>query len=44
MRDMDNGKCCSHIVIKQFCFCHRCNGQQCDYAKEKDILKEQKGA
>jgi hypothetical protein len=39
MRDMENGKCCSHIVIKQFCFCHNCNGEQCNYAKEKNNKK-----
>ena len=29
-------KCCDHIFIKRYCFCHNCNGYECDYAKEKN--------
>ncbi len=23
-------KCCNHTVIKTYCFCHNCSGNQCD--------------
>ena len=23
-------KCCKHTVIKTYCFCHNCSGNQCD--------------
>jgi hypothetical protein len=38
-RDMQNGKCCTHIFIKRNCYCHLCSGWECDKGKEiqKDI-------